>query len=225
MRNNMFFGPKKKIAFEENFDPAIKKRILDFLASDKAAANFTKGVLIAVALGGVFIAGAAAPNLFQALKLVNTHSKKRLNQNGFERLRRSFYELRRRRYIEQTPSKSRPLWRLTVPGILAINTYLDTHPFLPRPRRWDEKWHLVFFDIPNTHRRQRDTFRRYLKELGCCQVQKSVWAHPFSCHEQVYNIARRLGITCYVDIYTVEDFDNPNTLAHFRKLLSYYSRP
>ena len=76
------------------------------------------------------------------------------------------------------------------------------------------------FDIPNSLRLYRDRFRTYLRNLDCYPVQKSIWAHPFSCQEQIYETARSMGLTKYVDIYVVEDFDNPRALAHFHALLS-----
>lgn len=206
-----------KIIFQESFDPTLKKKVKEFLESGSAASNFTKGILIAAALGGVFAVGVIAPNV---LKVFNLKDKRKLNQKGFLHLQRSYYQLRRQRYIEKVNSGKEGEYRLTQDGERFLWQYLLKNIPIPTMRRWDKKWRLVMFDIPNSLRLYRDRFRTYLRNLDCYPVQKSIWAHPFSCQEQIYETARSMGLTKYVDIYVVEDFDNPRALAHFNALLS-----
>ena len=207
---------REKIVFEKFFDPTLKKRIEDFLANDGAASNITRGLLVLTALGGILTVGAVVPNL---MKIFALKDRKKLNEKGYFRLKRSFYELRKRRYIERAQSQRGDVWRLTSLGKKKLERYLVDDIVIPRPRRWDKKWRLIFFDIPDSVRYLRDSFRIHLRRLECCLVQKSVWAHPFQCQAQIYEIARSLGITKYVDIYTIEDFDNPRALSHFRSIL------
>lgn len=49
---------------------------------------------------------------------------------------------------------------------------------LAKSRRWDGKWRLLIFDIPEKVRGRRDFFRKELKSLGFFPLQKSVWVYP-----------------------------------------------
>ncbi|MBI1908193.1 hypothetical protein HYS28_02120 [Candidatus Uhrbacteria bacterium] len=55
---------------------------------------------------------------------------------------------------------------------------------------------LVFFDIPERHRKERDALRFLLRKLGFCLFQKSVWistqdaADHLQCFVQISNVER-----------------------------------
>lgn len=72
------------------------------------------------------------------------------------------------------------------------------------PERWDKKWRIVFFDIPEKQKKKRDAFRFHLRRLGFKEVQQSVFAHPYSCGEEVMQIAAYHKILPYVH-YAVTD--------------------
>lgn len=50
--------------------------------------------------------------------------------------------------------------------------------------RWDGKWRLLAFDIPEKNRRTRDKLREYLFILGFKPIQKSVWITPLKIKYQ-----------------------------------------
>ena len=52
-------------------------------------------------------------------------------------------------------------------------------------KKWDKKWRLVLFDIPETKKKIRDALRRKLKELGFLEFQKSVFVYPYSCRDEI----------------------------------------
>lgn len=52
---------------------------------------------------------------------------------------------------------------------------------LQRPKRWDRRWRLVIFDIPESHRVARRLFQRKLRSVGFAPVQRSVYVTPFPC--------------------------------------------
>ena len=49
--------------------------------------------------------------------------------------------------------------------------------------RWDGKWRVVVFDIPEKYRHLRNNVRSILKRAGFVQLQQSVWVFPFDCEE------------------------------------------
>lgn len=54
-----------------------------------------------------------------------------------------------------------------------------------KPLRWDKKWRVVFFDIPEKRRAERNVLREKLKELGFEELQKSVFLHPYPCLDEI----------------------------------------
>jgi hypothetical protein len=56
---------------------------------------------------------------------------------------------------------------------------------ISKPTRWDGRWHLVFFDVPEKKRRGRDALRLKLRELGFYEWQKSVFVYPYPCRDQI----------------------------------------
>ena len=47
--------------------------------------------------------------------------------------------------------------------------------------KWDGKWHIVIFDIPNEKRKMRDVVRHKLLRIGFLELQESVYVYPFDC--------------------------------------------
>ncbi len=54
-----------------------------------------------------------------------------------------------------------------------------------RPRRWDGKWRVLMFDVPERDRRQRDRIREMLQLMGCVRLQDSVWVLPHDCEDMI----------------------------------------
>lgn len=54
-----------------------------------------------------------------------------------------------------------------------------------RPKVWDGKWRLVMFDLPEGNRGARDMLRQRLRSFGFVSLQKSVFVHPYPCHDLV----------------------------------------
>ena len=45
------------------------------------------------------------------------------------------------------------------------------------PIKWDRKWRLVIFDIPEKLKKLRDSLRMHFQEVGLIELQKSVFVH------------------------------------------------
>lgn len=64
--------------------------------------------------------------------------------------------------------------------------------------KWDGKWRLVIWDIPEKRRLARDLLRFKLKQLGFKQWQKSVWASKVDCTRLLREFIRKVGIEDWV---------------------------
>ena len=71
-------------------------------------------------------------------------------------------------------------------------------------KKWDKKWRVVIFDIPNSMNKERNWLRSRLKILGFHSIQKSVFALPYKCEEELGELCSNIGVSNYVDIMIVE---------------------
>ncbi len=59
---------------------------------------------------------------------------------------------------------------------------------LKKPKRWDGKWRLVLFDIPEKDRLFRDILREHLKALKFYKLQHSVFVSPYPFEKQMLEL-------------------------------------
>ncbi|MBU3942608.1 hypothetical protein KKA24_01340 [Patescibacteria group bacterium] len=83
---------------------------------------------------------------------------------------------------------------------------------------WDEKWRMVIFDIPEDERAKRDVFRNKIKEIGFCELQKSVWIFPYECENEINFIIEYYNLRRYIRFCIIESIDNEMHLKKKFKL-------
>ena len=77
--------------------------------------------------------------------------------------------------------------------------YLELHN-----GKWDKKWRVVIFDVPQEMHNQRNWLRKKLKTLGFYMLQKSVFVFPYPCEEELGDICSYLDISDHVDIIVAD---------------------
>ncbi len=88
--------------------------------------------------------------------------------------------------------------RLTQPGRARALRYQFQNLELQRPKRWDGRWRLVLFDIPESKKKIRDALRRKLKDLCFHEFQKSVFVCPYSCRDEINFVINFFDIADHV---------------------------
>lgn len=85
---------------------------------------------------------------------------------------------------------------------------------------WDKKWRMVIFDIPDkTRRRARDALRDKLRDVGFCQLQKSVWVFPYPCENEIQFLCELFDINPFVNIVVAQSiYDDVKLKKHFQLL-------
>jgi DNA-binding transcriptional regulator PaaX len=81
-------------------------------------------------------------------------------------------------------------------------------------KRWDGKWRVVTFDIPERHRGLRDRIRTKLREAGFAMLQGSIWVYPFPCEEFIVLLKSDMRIGKVVLYMVVEELENDRWLKH-----------
>lgn len=224
MRGNKSIKKKKienaVVRFEEIFEPTLKERLRQFLESDKSSVTITKGLLVAATFGAILSVGVAAPGLFMAFRGMDFSRRPKITSEGFKRLRKALYELKRQKYIEFVEEKEgEEFYRITEKGKMKLRKFSFDNLGVPKPKNWDGKWRLIVFDIPHSKKQARDALREKLIDLDCYQLQKSVWVHPFPCQEEIFYVANVFEVSNFIEVFTVEDFNDSKALYHFRGIL------
>ncbi len=71
--------------------------------------------------------------------------------------------------------------------------------------KWDRKWRLVIWDVPEKRRAARDLLRYKLKQLGFKQWQQSVWASKVNCTKLLRDFIRKTGIGDWVMVVETDN--------------------
>jgi len=157
-----------------------------------------------------------APNAARLLKYVEKYigPKPRLNR----RISQAINRLQERGLVERTQTDKGIALRLTRKGAhLATSLEEEEKRFEKRkPRKWDEKWRIVIFDIWERRRAVRDRLRTLLKRNGFVKIQNSVWVHPYDCEELLVFLRTNLRLGKSIVYIVAEEIENDSMLRkHF----------
>ena len=79
---------------------------------------------------------------------------------------------------------------------------------IKKPEKWDGKWRVVMFDIPEKIRRLRNSLRFHFQEIGLIELQKSVFVFPYPCHKEIEFILEFYNARKYVRFLLVDKIDS-----------------
>lgn len=102
---------------------------------------------------------------------------------------------------------------LTEKGTLkALNCQLDN--IKNKKGKWDGKWRMVAFDVPEKYKKGREALRHKLKEIGFRELQKSVFICPHDCIKELNLFVKYFNLEEYVRLGVLEFIDNED---YFKK--------
>lgn len=92
---------------------------------------------------------------------------------------KKYYYLKKKKLIRTFIKNKKTYVELTVKGKKRALYYCQKKIAIKRAKKWDGKWRIIIFDIPESRKFKRDTLRNRLKFLGLIEIQKSVYVYPF----------------------------------------------
>jgi DNA-binding transcriptional regulator PaaX len=174
--------------------------------------EIAKDILLAIGLSGLLVMTLALPGLAVALK---PFMKRR--QYSRAQITRSLNGLKKNKTIILGQRGDKIVAELTKEGLKKIQEYKLEELKIKKQRRWDHKWRIVIFDIPESLKSYRLAFSTKLKELGFILVQKSVWLNPYPCEEEIRLLTNFYNINRFVRVILAENIDDqPPLLKHFK---------
>jgi DNA-binding transcriptional regulator PaaX len=81
-------------------------------------------------------------------------------------------------------------------------------------KKWDGRWRVLIFDIPENLRYVRDQIRMSLLNIGFMRLQNSVWIFPYDCEEYISLLKADMEISDDVLYMIVDELEND---GHIRK--------
>ena len=139
--------------------------------------NLKKIVLETVAAAGILAVALAAPNAlgaFRKLGIIPSPYDASNITRARTRLIRDGLLVQGGGYLRLT-DKGKKALRLLQLGTLRLK----------KPARWDGRWRILIFDIPEYRKSVREKIRRTLAHIGFIRLQDSVWAYPYDCEDTV----------------------------------------
>lgn len=132
------------------------------------------------------------------------------DMHGFtaEQLKPAASDLKKQKFTkEKKDYEGSILVSLTEKGILRAINY-KFRRLANKKKKWDGKWRMVAFDIPNSCRKGRNALRYRLKTAGFYELQESIFLYPHDCKREIDAIVKlfklekyvRFGLLDYIDI-------------------------
>jgi DNA-binding transcriptional regulator PaaX len=185
----------------------LEKRVRQWKKGD-----VQKAMLAALGIAGLLTLTAIAPNTLQLLRYVpgNRDRFSRYTQSAARRLvtkgQAEWVEERGKRYLSITEKGKKEL------AFEQARVALETR----KKKRWDGKWRMVVFDIPERRRRTRFRLRAVMQEVGFVRLQDSVWVYPYDCEDFIALLKAELKIGKDV-LYAIAD-----TIEYDRAIRSHF---
>jgi len=159
---------------------------------------YVKTILSVLLLTGMFVIASTSsyfwPNIIKAYFRNRKYQKFYKKKARRKHFLSTFSYLKSKGMIEIHKKNKQIYIYLTDKGKKCANQYQINDLEIKRPCKWDKKWRVVIFDIKDEHRIKREALRGKLKELDFCQLQKSVWIHPYNCSGEVDLLRRFFGL-------------------------------
>lgn len=168
--------------------------------------EITRIVLSVLLAVGVITVAVMAPNALQIFKYFKP-------KNAYERgrIKQSIARLEKRGFIGKRHEEEGK-FMLTQKGEQRARRYKLEKLKIERQKKWDGKWRIVMFDIPEEKKMARRAINHALKKIGCVQYQKSVFIAPFPCKEEIDFVGECFGVRHNMRLILAENIEGEDAL-------------
>jgi len=191
--------------------PGLEKE----LKKERKKSNLQKIILGTIATAGILSVALVAPNAIQILKSFGIDKKLKNFKYDANRSLSRLLSLGLVVFIEKDEKK---YLKLTEKGKLKLIRLEKFNFKLKKPRKWDKKWRIVIFDIPQIRKLQREKLRFTLKQIGFVKLQHSVWVYPYDCEELITLLKLDFKIGKEILYIIADKVENDKILRGYFKL-------
>lgn len=184
----------------------IEKKVSDSIRRTKV----NSAVMTVLAAAGTLAIAAVAPNALQLLPIGKNRNRRMSEVRGV------LGRLIRKGYVRIDTKNGTRQAVLTDKGSRFALLLEDNTITKEKIRRWDGKWRVLIFDIPEKRKSVRHQFRKHISSFGFFRFQDSVFVYPFPCEETITALKIELRLGNAVRYLVADHIENDSALrAHF----------
>lgn len=165
----------------------------------KRKRDIQNAVLAAIAVTGFVAVAAVAGNAIQLLDHLPNEK-----YNLRYRAKTAAGRLVAKGYATWTERGGKKYLRLTPAGRKALAFEQAKITLRNQKKKWDGRWRMVVFDVPERRSRIRVRLRAVMREIGFVRLQDSVWVYPYDCEDFIALLKAELKIGKDV-LYAIAD--------------------
>lgn len=157
--------------------------------------SVSKVIIYSLLLSGAIIITGSSPGLPRAVWKLLKYSLRKLKYKKLQKLKEeqwknSFKYLKGNGLIEVRYVGKQIHISLTEEGKKIAKKCKIDELEIKKPKKWDNKWRILIFDINERERIKREALRGKIKELGLFKLQKSIWIHPYDFSFEVEELKK-----------------------------------
>lgn len=178
---------------------------------EKRTKETIKKILLSSLQGGLVITAVfLSPTfLYQLIRASLRHySYKKAQEYKRESYRKAMQRLLEEKMIRVSQQGEKTVITLTKEGQKRVLIYKLDDLRIKKPKKWDHRWRIVAFDIPEKKKLGREVLRNKLKNLGFIKIQKSVWIFPYPCEKEIEFIRIIYEVRPYVTLFETRKIEN-----------------
>ncbi|MFA6278483.1 MAG: hypothetical protein WCS97_00100 [Candidatus Paceibacterota bacterium] len=180
----------------------------------KKKRDIQHAVLAAVAVTGFIAVAAIAGNALQLLKYLPNEK-----YNLRYRAKSASGRLVTKGYANWIERDGKKFLRITPKGRKAVALEQAKVAIKNQKKKWDKRWRMIVFDIPERRSRVRFRLCAVMREVGFIRLQDSVWVYPYDCEDFIALLKAELKIGKDV-LYAIAD-----TIEHDKGIRRQFNLP
>ena len=155
----------------------------------KKKQDIQHAVLATIAVTGFVAFAAVAGNVLQLLDYLPKEK-----YNLIHRAKSAAGRLVARGYATWVERDGKKYLRITSAGRKVFAFEQARVTLKNQKKKWDGRWRMVAFDIPERRRGVRFRLRATMSEIGFVRLQDSVWVYPYNCEDFIALLKAELKI-------------------------------
>lgn len=176
--------------------------------------NIQHAVLATIAVTGFVAFAAVAGNALQLLRYLPKEK-----YNFYHRAKSAAGRLVAKGYANWVERDGKRFLRITSKGRRVLAFEQAKAALGNQKKKWDGRWRMVAFDIPERRGAVRFRLRSVMREIGFVRLQDSVWVYPYDCEDFIALLKAELKIGKDV-LYAIAD-----TIEHDKGIRRHFNLP
>jgi CRISPR-associated endonuclease Cas2 len=170
---------------------------------------------LGILLGGTFLVTPNFPIVFGAiLNIIKELSNKKIPEKKIKRVLKNL----EKKELIQIIEKDGEAYVYLKSGWTPVILKYSLKPLLAlkkKKKKWDGKWFIIVFDVPEGQRNKRDYLRMFLREIGFYQYQQSVYIFPYQCKKEIELIKKIVEGAKYISYITACEIENEEQVKRY----------